>query len=69
MRNVLGHPVLPGEGVMRVSEHDMKDLVVDFRMSNPKNFKKRQDIPVDFDVINQFSLKYLAKFVTEYDIF
>jgi len=69
MRQVLGHPVLPGEGLNRVSEAEVQELVVDFRMSNPRNFKKRQDIPVDFDVINSFSLKYLAKFVTEYDIF
>ena len=41
MRQVLGHPVLPGEGLVRVTEGEMEDLVVDFRMTNHRNFKKR----------------------------
>ena len=41
MRQVLGHPVLPGEGLDRVGQDEVQDLVVDFRMSNPRNFKKR----------------------------
>ena len=37
-------------------------------MTNFCNFKNRGDLPTDFEVIDSFSLKYLAKFVTEYQI-
>ena len=58
MRQVLRHPILPEE----VLEKNMDNFQnIDFRI--PKNSGSIQQ-----EVINQFSLKYLAKFINEHDV-
>lgn len=56
MRQVLRHPLLPDEVLDPNTE---RFQMVDFRSSKSGNSQ---------DVINRFSLKYLAKFVNEHDI-
>jgi hypothetical protein len=66
MRQVLAHPILPEEYLDQI---DFSQLFIDFRKTNQANFKNQKEITSDFEVINLFSLKYLAKFMREYDIF
>lgn len=65
LRKVYGHPVLPNEDLELT---DVRNAEVDFRLSNNLNFKNKLELAVYFEVIDQFSLKYLGKFVTEYQI-
>ena len=51
LRRLLSYPVLPNEVVLELD----RDQLVDFRNCNSGNG------------IDQFSLKFLAKFITEHD--
>jgi hypothetical protein len=55
LRQVLKHPILPSESI------DLTKLqYVDFRPQKNPN--------PPYEIINKFSLKYLAKFINEHDI-